>query len=529
MKNRITKNMLILIVLVLFQNCSDVPEKIILDEDGRTLLHIAVLENDPVKAVELTVDTILINYKDRYGFTPLHYASKDGNKELVDMLLQKGAGINKRNKYGETPMHWAAQKGHLEIINLLLEKEADPFIMDKGGRTPAEAALDENNIEAANLLFPLHKAIRDGEPGRIRTLINTYPDLLNSRDGFGFTPLHIAYKYDNDEAIELLRANGADTGVKDAFGNKSVYFSAKARAERKGTCIIDQDIEEGIDNLIFMELQKYDNINIGLVSDGDIVFTKNYGKGGLKKTYAYGSTSKALTGMIVMQLLGEGVIESLDDNIWKYSERYRNSMPDEYGEAPLTIRHLLIHKSGIPHNRESTWKNGKLNLKFKPGEKDMYSTPAYGVIGHVIEDATGLTYDQLVRKYIGKPVGANSFWAQKHFRAPGARIYSNIKDMALFAKGVTQNVYLPEKILYGQVVKRQSRLTGISWQIVEEEGEDMKIFHAGSNGKPQAYLVIKPVKKLAVCLLATRKDRNSFELNTLGERILSFLEDSKNK
>ncbi|MFC1492767.1 ankyrin repeat domain-containing protein [candidate division KSB1 bacterium] len=518
----------LLTVTVLFLKCGDVQEEITVDEDGRTALHIAVLEGDAEKAVESAADTSLVNYRDRYGYTPLHYACKTGSIKLVDLLLLNGSGINIRNKYGETPLHWAALKGHSDIINLLLEKGAEPLIMDKGGKTPAEAALDESNIEAANLLFPLHKAIRDGDPDRIREFLNKYPGLLNSRDGFGFTPLHIAYKYDNNEAIELLRANGADKRAKDNFGYEPVYYSAKARAERKGICIIDQEVEENIDNLIYMELQKYDNINIGLVIDGETVLTKNYGVSGLNKAYPYGSVSKALTGMIVMQLLGEGVIESLDDNIWKYSDRYRDCMPDRYRGAGLTIKHLLTHTSGIPHNSEPAWKDGKLNLKFRPGEKDMYSTPAYGVIGHVIEDATGLTYDQLVRKYIGRPVGATSFWAQKHFRAPGARINSNIKDMALFAKGVMQNVYLQESVLYGQVIKKHSRLTGISWQIAETDGEDVKIFHGGSNGRPQAYLVIKPVKKLAVCILATSKDRNSFELDALGERLLSFIEGRTN-
>ena len=49
---------------------------------------------------------------------------------------------------------------------------------------------------------------------------------------------------------------------------------------------------------------------------------------------------------------------------------------------------------------------------------------------------------------------------------------------------------------------------------------------SGSNGIPQAYLIIKPKLKYGVVLLAHTKNRHSFELNDLGNFLFSVLENT---
>ncbi|MFC1563375.1 ankyrin repeat domain-containing protein [candidate division KSB1 bacterium] len=528
MMNRSKIILIVSLLAAVLLGCSSAETGTTTDEDGRNPLHIAVLKEDSAATAGLTVEAAFLDQKDRYGYTPLHYAIKKGNRRIVELLISKGASVNSLNNYSESPLHWAAIKGHQEIIKILLENDADPFIKDNGGRIPAHAALDQNDNISANLLFPLHNAVGDNDTEMTVRLLRQHPELIDSSDSFGRTALHKGYRFDSSESVELLKSLRASEDIKDDFGYLPKYYSSDERAKRTESDLLNKSAEQKVDDLIYSELTKYDNINVALVYGDEIVYSKSYGEGSLNKTYAWGSISKPVTGMIVMQLLNEGIIESLDDNIWKYSSRYRNCMPDEFSDAPLTIRHLLIHMSGIPHNNERTWNGNKLNLKFRPGEKDMYSTPAYGVLGHVLEDVTGQTYSRLVKKYIGEPVGADSYFAEKHFRAPGARVNSTIRDMALFAKGVIDNVYFPENILYEQVIKRYNSLTGISWQIMESEGEDVTIFHGGSNGRPQAFLIIKPRKKLSVCILATRKDRYSYDLNDLGERLMSVIDTREN-
>jgi len=50
----------------------------------------------------------------------LHYAAREGHKEITDLLLTNGADVNAKNDEGGTPLDWgeccAAKK---EVVDLL--------------------------------------------------------------------------------------------------------------------------------------------------------------------------------------------------------------------------------------------------------------------------------------------------------------------------------------------------------------------------------------------------------------------------
>ena len=52
-------------------------------------------------------------------------ASGDGNFNMVSELLNKGAYVNAKNNSGETALIKASEKGHKDLVNLLLAKGAD--------------------------------------------------------------------------------------------------------------------------------------------------------------------------------------------------------------------------------------------------------------------------------------------------------------------------------------------------------------------------------------------------------------------
>eukprot|EP01035_Chromulina_nebulosa_P040781 gene40781-55129_t len=66
------------------------------------------------------------NLADKNGKSPLHSAVDKGHRNTVAVLLERGANPNLTDNYGDTPLHKAAQNGHREIILLLLERGADP-------------------------------------------------------------------------------------------------------------------------------------------------------------------------------------------------------------------------------------------------------------------------------------------------------------------------------------------------------------------------------------------------------------------
>ena len=49
-----------------------------------------------------------MNAKSDDGWTPLHDAASMGHKEIVELLLAKGANVNAKNNYGNTPLDLAS-------------------------------------------------------------------------------------------------------------------------------------------------------------------------------------------------------------------------------------------------------------------------------------------------------------------------------------------------------------------------------------------------------------------------------------
>jgi CubicO group peptidase (beta-lactamase class C family) len=296
---------------------------------------------------------------------------------------------------------------------------------------------------------------------------------------------------------------------------------------------------EAIDAAVAPYMRRYRSISIAVVLGDSVVLTKSYGKNTLSRRQIYASVSKPVTATVVLQLWKEGKIRSLDDDIGAYSEKYQDVVPRECSEMPITFRHLLSHKAGIPHQGR-IWRRKKgtpskgnpkeLDLLFCPGTGARYSTRGYGVLGEVIEDLTGESYDRLVKKYIGEPIGASSFRADDlFFETPGGRVWSTIQDMALFAHGVMHGLYVTEAILYREVFRAyaldRTGDVGLGWFINDIDTEDIAVFHAGSNGKPRAYLVMKPKKRIAVALMGrNRRSRNPDDFGDLAAELMGILE-----
>jgi ankyrin repeat protein len=69
-------------------------------------------------------------------------ASLRGDKEIVQMLIDKGAQVDHKTKTGATALFAAASKGHCQIATVLLENGADPLVKDAQGRTACSYAKD---------------------------------------------------------------------------------------------------------------------------------------------------------------------------------------------------------------------------------------------------------------------------------------------------------------------------------------------------------------------------------------------------
>ena len=82
----------------------------------RTLLHDMAFDGDVRKASLLLDHGADINaIDDEYQSTPLGYAAHFGRRELVTLLLERGADPKKSGAPWATPMAWARKRGHAEF------------------------------------------------------------------------------------------------------------------------------------------------------------------------------------------------------------------------------------------------------------------------------------------------------------------------------------------------------------------------------------------------------------------------------
>ena len=113
--------------------------KVVTDNEKWNLLHRALISVSipPIpKMIKHLIDLgIDVNAKDCYGNTPLHYAARLKNIELIGMLLSAGAEIDPVNKDGLTPLRlMLLKKPHnLEAIEFFLSHGADINQRVKGG------------------------------------------------------------------------------------------------------------------------------------------------------------------------------------------------------------------------------------------------------------------------------------------------------------------------------------------------------------------------------------------------------------
>jgi CubicO group peptidase (beta-lactamase class C family) len=124
-----------------------------------------------------------------------------------------------------------------------------------------------------------------------------------------------------------------------------------------------------------------------------------------------------------MQLFEKGLV-GLDDEIQKYIP----SFPKK--SDPVTLRRILTHTSGIRH-----YKNGEFGphglremrrftdieeaikhfsdepLIYEPGQYWLYSSHAFNLLQGVIEQASGIGFEDYMKRYVWEPAGmlASSF------------------------------------------------------------------------------------------------------------------------
>ena len=86
------------------------------------------------------------------GSTPLHWAVYRVDRELVGVLLGKGARANLVNDYGASPLGEAVKVADAELVEMLLGAGADANVANEDGQTALMLAARTGDVAVARLL-----------------------------------------------------------------------------------------------------------------------------------------------------------------------------------------------------------------------------------------------------------------------------------------------------------------------------------------------------------------------------------------
>ena len=155
-------------------------------------LHDAVKKGEIEKVKSLATKEN-VNEKDDQGATPLIWASRYGKKDIVELLIAKGADVHAAPEDGGGALHFAASYGHTDVCETLIRSGAKIDQPELFGRTALSFAIIGDQAETAKLL------ISRGANVNLRDKSGTFPD----------TPLSLAAWKGQKETVKLLLEKGA--------------------------------------------------------------------------------------------------------------------------------------------------------------------------------------------------------------------------------------------------------------------------------------------------------------------------------
>jgi len=185
------------------------------------------------------------------------------------------------------------------------------------------------------------------------------------------------------------------------------------------------EMESFLDAFITAQLAQYEipGAAVAVVRDGELFFAKGYGVTDSRSQrpvqadrtlFHAGSVTKLFTWTAVMQLVEQGRLD-LHTDVNAYLTDFQ--IPATFSE-PVTLHHLLTHTAGFEDQLSNLYRFGpndglplaeyvvrKLPVRvYPPGEIIGYSNYGAALAGYIIEQVTGMPYEQYIEENILAPL-----------------------------------------------------------------------------------------------------------------------------
>jgi CubicO group peptidase (beta-lactamase class C family) len=180
-----------------------------------------------------------------------------------------------------------------------------------------------------------------------------------------------------------------------------------------------------------MEDSRMPGFSIAVVEDGETIYSEGFGLRDTEQNlpatpdtlYGIGSITKSFVAIGIMQLVEAGHIR-LDDPVERHIP-FALGLPDN----PITVHHLLTHSLGVPSLATSTVAIsrglgmdtgvplGSANdfyrlvngadgeIVARPGERFFYHNAAWRMLGHIIQEKSGMPFHVYLKKNVIDPLG----------------------------------------------------------------------------------------------------------------------------
>lgn len=321
-----------------------------------------------------------------------------------------------------------------------------------------------------------------------------------------------------------------------------------------------------------------------LVMKGDqVIFSKGYGLADLssgskidtKTLFNLGSISKTFVANAILILQAQGKL-SVEDPLQKYFTDFKNK---EIAQQ-VKIKHLLTHTSGLPDNRKTredsifylsardaeNWFpiTQADSLVFEPGARYEYSNPAFNGLALIIEQVSGMKWQDFVKQNIFDPAGMktstitdgphpesgvahaylkkNGNWIEKDYgeeptfaAAGNGGVWSSVEELAKYEISLQRGTFLDDSIIaksrtitaWPNWKDTNPPSIGWSWFIGQTPSGLKTVGHTGSQGGFICNYVTVPDKKIFFIILCnTPRDVDGFTVLITNQLIkFNWLDD----
>jgi CubicO group peptidase (beta-lactamase class C family) len=201
----------------------------------------------------------------------------------------------------------------------------------------------------------------------------------------------------------------------------ALFAFCPAAFPAEGVCAADKSsggLQTRVDAYLAPHVTNRDFSGAVLIARGDgVLVNKAYGMANYElevrntpdTKFRIASLTKTFTAAAIVMLEEEGRL--------RFADPVQRFIPDFPHGDKITILHLLSHRSGLsnPEYNESFATRISLEglierikkrpLQFEPGTREQYSNAGFNVLAYIVERASGISYDEFLRRRIFGPLG----------------------------------------------------------------------------------------------------------------------------